>query len=294
MLSFLDQTHRKRFSCSEEFPLRVGLAIESKSRIGGSPGFRCQDSIAVEVSGNCLIGTVCDGCGGFETPGSNQDDNSANEVGAILLSEMVIQGIINENQKSPIEKMSSDQVDKAVSRIISQALKQFRKLIPKSKSNATSFVDRFLNTTIQILIATESRALVYGCGDGVIEFNGKVTTYEAEEGHYICAHLAEDSRTERSLHRRFESPLDKLSTLMIATDGWQALAEDREIPSLISILGPNEDNKNGYDEQFIRRLRSGLENAANPRSRLRDDVAILFVERIPQTKTIEKESCPMP
>lgn len=284
MSHFVSQSHRQRIASPCSIPLSVGIAIETKTRLGGCEGLRCQDAAAFDMGENYLVAVVCDGCGGYDPPltsGRLTSDSSATEVGAILMSEMTLQEISAAQEKHSFSKKTPDEIQAAVLAAVASVLKRLRRLLPrKHKEERIAFVDRFLNTTIQILIITEQHVMVLGCGDGVLEFNQESISFDSQAGQYLCAPLAPEKRTERKLERRILKPFNELTSLTLASDGWEALASDLKIPSLAKVISANLKREPGIDDDFLPRLRMATGGPNGSRPRLRDDVALIHIEKI--------------
>jgi hypothetical protein len=203
-------------------------------------------------------------------------------VGAILMSEMTLQEIAASQAKYSFTKKTPDEIQEAVSAAVTAVLKRLTRLLPRKqyKEERIAFVDRFLNTTIQILIVTEHHVMVLGCGDGVLEFNQESMSFDSQAGQYICAPLAPEKRTERKLERRLLKPFKELTSLTLASDGWQELASDLKIPSLAKVIAPTQTEQPGIDHDFLPRLRMATGGPNGSRPRLRDDVALVHIEKL--------------
>lgn len=279
MLQFASHSHRLRVSKSFALPLIVGCAVAQKTRLPGDDGLRCQDAVTLDLLDDALIGVVCDGCGGVRCDDpETRRDSSANEVAAILFSEMIASQIVALHTRSPLSTLTPDEIHKELNTILELLLAKLGSLT-SDEQDSLGFVERFLLTTVQVLICTPGIVLIVGHGDGAIEVNGQSTSFWSDEGSYVSSVLLPENQKSRVLEIRLNAEMSTIKTLVVGTDGWETLARDYKVGSLADALSASEQSSPGFDLAFPQRLRGAITTSPQ-RLRLRDDVALICLERV--------------
>jgi hypothetical protein len=187
----------------------------------GAQSIGNQDSASVYVGKNVIIGTVADGC----TSGNNLNGKSYNQVGANLMSYLsvrVARKLILKNH-IPLEGF----IKPFEQLLITHFKKMMNALRPWKQENSEIITNLFASTFISFII-TETKYLVFFCGDGDAFINGEKKSMENHSGKYFTNNLYDLNfadkgyliKEEYQIHCLEIGNTRELNSVLISTDGF--------------------------------------------------------------------------
>lgn len=223
--------------------------------IGGNPprplnATNSHDSVYYETLGNKLIAVVCDGCG--------QGDHS--EIGAKIGARLIV------------SELATDANWETAWADICSNLRALAKLMESPKCSFNQIVENFFLFTIVGVVMTPGKTAVFTRGDGAYAINDQAELIDQKNApNYLAYHLTHPRSQSFLPSVRVIKSTQEVNSIFLASDGAQALLEDRQ-----RFL---DDPNMWKNPDHLRRLLS-LEQKNDPK-KMHDDASLIVIRRTP-------------
>lgn len=274
------------------FPMAIGGVTQRKTSVA-DPGFNSQDAYGIFIGKNLLVGVVCDGCGSGALKTQEQDRCSSNEVGARLLTHATINTCLRLLKVSKGTVPQKHHLDKAFLPDLTNALLKSLATTAKAfcgsdQDLCESFVYDTLMATVLGVIVTNSRFLVFGCGDGYVGVNDEVLSLKDQEGQYLangllpllCPGQYKDKQFAAHLHSLAASTTEEFRSVLLATDGFAPIhsSDAGFFQNLLNAPAQSTQVHAGHD-RLLRELRKRLLTGPAKNVEFNDDATLVAVRR---------------
>jgi len=246
------------------------------------------DACYHEASAGILVAVVCDGCG----------SGAHSEVGAKLGARMVAKQVLRWYRNDP-GAFRPGQVDRGLMQVRRSVLGQIHLLADSMAGGFTDVIGEYFLFTVLGAILTQDDAFIFGCGDGFVSLNERVTNYAAEgnKPEYLAYGLVEtEGGAAPILKCHGHERIQLVKSILLGTDGVGDLiaAADREIPGKAEKVGPISQfwtDDHYFKNPFALQRRLNLVNRSvsqvdyakktmnEEHGRLSDDTTVVVVRR---------------
>jgi hypothetical protein len=275
---------------NEEFQIASGSVAGRDHRMALKNN---HDAYYHEASPGVLVAVVCDGCG----------SGAHSEVGAKLGARMVAKQVLRWYRNDP-GAFRPGQIDRGLMQVRRSVLGQIHMLADSMAGGFTDVIGDYFLFTVMGAILTQDDAFVFGCGDGVVCLNERLTNHAAEgnKPEYLAYGLVETEGGGAPILRcHGQERLPLVKSILLGTDGVNDLvaAVDLTVPGKDEKVGPlsqfwTDDHyfKNVFSLQrrlnLINRSVSQVDYAkksvSEEHGRLTDDTTIVVLRRKPGGK----------
>ncbi|HOC54140.1 MAG TPA: protein phosphatase 2C domain-containing protein [Verrucomicrobiota bacterium] len=274
------------------FPIAIGGVTQRKIPTADL-GSNSQDAYGIYIGKNLLIGVVCDGCGSGAQTTQEQNRCSSNEVGARLLVHATVNACLRLLKVSKGSLPQKQHLDNAFLTSLTNALLKSLATTVKAfcgndQDARESFIFDTLMSTVLGVIVTESRFLVFGCGDGYVGVNDEVLSLKDQEGQYLANHLLPSLCPGRFKDKPFTAHLHSLATsttedfraVLLATDGFAPvhLSDAAFFQNILNDPAHSPQVHAGHD-RLLREFRKRLLTGPAKEVEFNDDATLVAVRR---------------
>jgi hypothetical protein len=281
------------------FPMAIGGVTHRKTS-AGDLGFNSQDAYGIYIGKQLLIGVVCDGCGSGANITQDQARCSSNEVGARLLVHSTINGCLRILNVSHGELPQKQCLDKTfLPRLSKMLLNSLTTTVNAFCGNDEDLRERFifdnLMTTVLGVVVTESRFLVFGCGDGYVGVNDEIVSLKDQEGTYLannllpklCPRRYKDRELASQLHSLANSTTSEFRAVLLATDGFAPVhsSDAAFFQSILNEPAPILQVNAGHD-RLLREIRKRLLTGPAKEVEFRDDATLIAIRQTKNDKPL--------
>lgn len=180
-------------------------------------GISNQDAINYSIDDELIIGVLCDGCTthheDFISPYSN------NQVGALLLSEMITNYCYNDIRVRK-NRINLDKFLKNLQNTLLQKINKIRKSCAIPDWDKDFFLYNYFTTTILVLVIRRKEFFVFGCGDGYVGVNNTLTQLNKQTGDYLINWSNPQQNNELAFKTIARGATEQLNKVYLASDGF--------------------------------------------------------------------------
>lgn len=234
-----------------KLPFTVGCATQ-QGPDHMSENINNQDALGIIVEADLIAAVVCDGCTGSHP--SLKSPSSNNEIGAKLISYIIVQGIkeIILNQRI---KITDNFFLTELEDYITNKLSGLINIIFSDREKLNIFISDFFMTTILVFIVTENDYVLFHSGDGLAGINSKINSIN-ESGSYFSSRLIQSKKIDEI--NRFKilkaGIIEDLQNIFIATDGFNDVFHDYN-DLFVKFIEDTELEKSGFDPYIVTEFR---------------------------------------
>jgi len=241
-----------------------------------------QDAIGILTEENFIAGIVCDGCTG--THAELKRGSSNNDVGAKLityLSMKLLKKILSEGE------LSGEAVINEFSEKIIDSINSIVNFFCDDEKEKELFIADFLTATIVGFFVNQDKYLIFHSGDGIIVLNGDIYSLDDDADSYFVSSVLGKNEDNKIFKVFAEGETDKLTSLVLATDGFSAFMNDnycREV-FLKFVNTPVHLKRKGFKPNFLFDFRKQVVWNEKLKERIelncfKDDASFIFLKRM--------------